>query len=353
MKKSLAPTAVGVGAVLLLALTGCVETGRDSSPVGGAAGACPWEADPSVRTAVDIAWQASPTGDLVVKDKGMLEACMPNAKITWSQFSSGADVIQAFGADSADIGLIGSSPATIAVSEPLKLPIKVVWIQEVIGTAESLVVRDKAITKLSDLAGKRVAVPFSSTAHFSLLQALSGAGLVPGQDVELINLAPDAMVAAWKGQQIDACWIWNPALGELSKTGTTIYSSADTAAAGMPTYDLSAATTAFVEANPAFMAQWARAQDNAVELIKTDPKKASESIAIQMGIPPAEAGDQLSGYIYLRAAEQAGAEWLGGKLGNDLIGTAGFLLEQGSIKGLSSELTYREAVDAGPAATVR
>jgi taurine transport system substrate-binding protein len=353
--KKLGHRAAVVGGILLVALTGCVETGRDSSPApagGAAAAGCPWPADPSVQTAVRIAWQASPTGDLVVKDKGLLEACMPNADITWSQFSSGADVIQAFGANSADIGLIGSSPATIAVSQPLQLPIKVVWIQEVIGTAESLVARDPAVTAVADLAGKRVAVPFSSTAHFSLLQALGGAGLVAGQDVELINLAPDAMLPAWSGGQIDAAWVWNPVLGELSKTGKPIYSSADTAAAGKPTYDLSAATTGFVEANPAFMVQWARAQDHAVALIKDDPAEASESIAIQMGISPNEAGDQLSGYIYLRAGEQSGPEWLGGKLGTDLITTAGFLLEQGSIDGVSPEQAYRDAVDAGPAASV-
>ena len=35
---------------------------------------------------------------------------MPNAKIKWNKFDSGGDVIQAFGANSADIGLIGSQP---------------------------------------------------------------------------------------------------------------------------------------------------------------------------------------------------------------------------------------------------
>ena len=349
MTRKLGGQALGAGGVLLLALTGCVETGRDSSPTGAADSECPWDADDSIDTAVTIAWQASPTGDLVVKDKALLETCMPNADITWSQFSSGADVIQAFGANSADIGLIGSSPATIAVSQPLELPIKVVWIQEVIGEAESLVSRDPAITDVAGLAGKKIAVPFSSTAHYSLLQALEAEGVT---DAQLINLAPDAMLAAWEGGEIDAAWVWNPVLGQLLENGETIYSSADTAAAGKPTYDLSAATTAFIEENPEFMSQWARAQDHAVGLILDEPEDSSASIAIQMGISPDEAGDQLAGYQYLRAAEQAGEQWLGGKLGTDLIATAGFLLEQGSIEGVSPEPAYLDAVDAGPASSV-
>jgi taurine transport system substrate-binding protein len=342
---------VGAGGAALLVLTGCVETGRDTTASGGAASECPWEADESVEGSVTLGWQASPTGDLIVKDLGLLEACMPNADITWSQFSSGADVVQAFGSDSIDIGMLGSSPSTISLSQPLELPIKVVWIQEVIGEAESLVARDEAITDLAGLTGKRVAVPFGSTAHYSLLQGLAVEGM-DSTGVEMINLAPDAILAAWQGGEIDAAWIWNPVLGQLLEDGTAIYSSADTAEAGRPTYDLSAATASFVEENPEFMTQWATAQDYAVQMILDEPDTASESIAIQMGISPAEAGDQLSGYIYLPATEQASDEWLGGKLADDLIATAGFLVEQGSVDGASPEQAYRDAVDPGPAGSV-
>ncbi len=302
-----------------------------------------------MKAKATLAWQASPTGDLIVKDKGWLEACMPNADITWSKFASGADVIQAFGSGSADLGLIGSSPAAIALSKPLNLPIKVVWIQEVIGTAEALIARDPSIKSVQDLRGKRVAVPFSSTAHFSLLQALKGAGLTEGKDVKLINLAPDAMLPAWQGKQIDAAWIWNPVQSEIAKTGKLIYSSADTAKAGKPTFDLSAGTSEFVDGNAAFMKQWATAQDHAIELIASEPKDAATSIGIQMGAPPSDVANQFGGYQFLRASDQSSAQYLGGKLGKDLIVTAGFLLEQGSIEGVSTPTTYEQAVDAAPA----
>lgn len=305
-----------------------------------------------MEVTADLAWQASPTGDLVVKDLGLLEACMPNATINWSQFASGGDVVQAFGAGSVDVGMLGSSPATIALSKPLEIPIRVVWIQEVIGEAEALVVRDDSITDLAGLAGKRVAVPFSSTSHFSLLQALDEAGLTPGKDLKLINLAPEAMAAAWDGDQIDAAWVWNPVLGQLAADGQQIYSSADTAKAGKPTYDLSAATAEFAEANPEFMTQWAKAQDHAVQLIEDDPDAAAESIAIQMGISPNDVSDLFSGYIYLPASDQASTDWLDGKVAKDLLTTAGFLLEQGAIEGVSPESAYNDGVDPGPAQSV-
>lgn len=351
-KRPLRAFQAAVIAGVLIAASGCgVESGRTSDSSGGKA-SCPWKADPSVKTKATLAWQASPTGDLVVKDKGWLEACMPNADISWAKFASGADVIQAFGSGSADLGLIGSSPAAIALSKPLDLPVKVVWIQEVIGKAEALVARDSAIKTVKDLSGKRVGVPFSSTAHFSLLQAMKDAGLSEGTDVKLINLAPDAILAAWQGKQIDAAWIWNPVQGQIAKTGKLIYSSADTAEAGKPTFDLSAGTSDFVDHNAAFMKQWATAQDHAVQLIGSNPKDAATSIGIQMGASPTDVTSQFGGYKFLGASEQTSPQYLGGKLGKDLIVTADFLLDQGSIDGVNPPDVYVNAVDAAPAKAV-
>jgi len=92
-------------------LSGCVGSNRTAESASTGA-PCPFPADPSVTTVARIAYQNIPNADLVVKDQKMLETCMPNAKISWSKFDSGGDVLQAFGSNSIDIGLIGSSPAT-------------------------------------------------------------------------------------------------------------------------------------------------------------------------------------------------------------------------------------------------
>ena len=342
----LAATVVVVGAATL---SGCVESNRpaDNSASGAA---CPFPADPSVTSTVRIAYQNIPNGDLVVKDQKMLESCMPNAKINWSKFDSGGDVIQAFGSNSADIGLIGSSPATKALSAPLNIPMRVIWVHDVIGKAESLAVRDKAITDIKQLKGKTIAVAFSSTAHYSLLQALQDAGMDPATDVSIVNLSPDKMPSAWEGGQIDAAWVWDPTLSVLLKNGGQILmSSADTAKAGKPTYDLGAATTSFIDANPAFMTAWAKAENAAVEQILNKPDDASVSIGAVMGISPADAKAQFAGYQYLPAKDQASPAFLGGKIAKDLQATAGFLLNQGGITAVSPPEAYAAGVDAKPA----
>lgn len=338
--------ATGGSVVLALALTGCVESGRTATSAGGDS-KCPWEPDESITATARIAFQKIPNGDLLVKDLGLLEACMPKAKITWSNFASGGDVVQAYGADSVDIGLMGSSPATIALSAPLELPISVVWIHDVIGSAESLVARDESVQDIAGLKGGTIAVPFSSTAHFSLLQALEDAGLDSRSDVKLINLEPEKMPSAWQGDQIDAAWVWDPVLTDLKASGHVVLSSADTAAAGKPTYDLGTASNEFVEANPGFMEQWTMAQDYAVRMIRDEPEKAAESVAVELGISPDEATELFEGYSYLDASEQAAADALGGKLAQDLLTTARFLVAQGGINAASSAETYASGVNSG------
>ncbi len=90
------------------------------------------------------------------------------------------------------IGNIGSSPLAVAASQ--QVPIEVFLLASKLGNSEALVVK-KSITKPEDLIGKRIAVPFISTTHYSLLSALKHWGIKPGQ-VQIINLQPPAIIAA-------------------------------------------------------------------------------------------------------------------------------------------------------------
>lgn len=319
--------------------TGCVESGRTVHPDAvQAVPECPVDPDPSIETTARIAWQAIPNGDLVVKDLQMLETCMPNADISWSKFDSGGDVVQAFGAGSVDVGLVGSSPAVRAVSPPLDIDLRITWIQDVIGAAESLIVRDDSITSIRGLEGKRVAVPFGSTAHYSLLSALREAGI--DGSVDLINLSPDKMLAAWQRGEIDAAWVWDPTLSELEDSGQVILTSADTAASGHPTFDMSAAPADFVAQNPDFMRMWTTVQDDAAQRLAGGDDAAIESVAVQLGVSPDVVRSQTEGLTYLSAREQAGPEYFGGALGEVLEDTSGFLLDVRETDGVAPAETY-------------
>ncbi|KQO36354.1 ABC transporter substrate-binding protein [Aeromicrobium sp. Leaf245] len=341
------PVAAALAAVVAtLGLTACGVGGETTQ---ASADACPFEADESVDTTVRIGYQKIPNGDVVVKDQRILENCLPNATIEWSNFASGGDVVQAFGGGSLDIGLAGSSPSTKALSAPLDLPVSVIWVHDVIGSAESLAVRGGEATDIAGLKGKTIATPFGSTAHFSLLQAIADAG-EDASDYKLVNSEPEQIAPTWSRGDIDAAWIWDPTLSELKKDGgKVILTSEDTAKAGKPTFDLAIADDSFIEDNPEVLAVWAKAQDYAVKQIKSDPEKAAESVAVEVGVTAAEAQKQFEGFVFLDASQQVGADYLGGKLGQDLFTTAEFLLTQDGIAEVAPESDYADGVDPGPA----
>ena len=157
-----------------------------------------------------VAYQTTVDPAKVAQVDGRYEQAS-KASIDWRKFDNGADVITAVASGDVQIGYLGSSPLAAAASR--KLPVETFLIATQIGAAEALVARDGAgINSPQDLVGKKVAVPFVSTGHYSLLAALKQWNIDPAK-VQILNLAPPAITAAWKRGDIDATYVWDPALG--------------------------------------------------------------------------------------------------------------------------------------------
>ena len=300
---------------------------------------------------IRIAYQQVPNGDLVVKQLGWLEEAFgPNVKIEWSLFDSGGAVNEAVVAGAVDIGLVGSSPTSRGISNGIEY--RVPWIFDVIGKAESLVAKD-GIASIADLKGKTVATPFASTAHFSLLAALADAGVAEA-DVNVIDASPDDIFAAWERGDIDAAYVWNPNLAKLIQGGgKVLITSADLAAKGKTTYDLAIVTNDFATKYPGAVSTWVAQQDRAVKLIKDKPADAAAAIAVELNITPEEAQAQLGDLVFLTAAEQTGADYLGGGLAINLFAAAKFNKDQGKIDNVKEEAAYGAAVDPSFAAGIK
>ncbi|WP_029431181.1 ABC transporter substrate-binding protein [Blastococcus sp. URHD0036] len=332
-------------------VTGLAACGDDDNSSGGDGG------EKSIR----IAYQAFPSGDLIVKNQGWLEEALPDYDIEWTQFDSGASINTAFVAGSVDIAAIGSSPVARGLSAPLDIPYQVAWILDVAGDNEALVAREgTGIESVEDLAGHKVATPFSSTSHYSLLAALDQAG-VDSADVDLIDLQPQDIVAAWDQGTIDAAYVWLPALDQLRGSGTDLISSRELATNGKPTLDLGVASTEFIEGDPEAISAWRQVEARALRLIADDPDAAAQAVAEELGIDPADAADQLTQGVFLDPTELTSEEWLGtpdapGNLAANLEDAAQFLVEQQQIPEAPSledlqDAIYREGLEDDVAAS--
>lgn len=319
--------------------------GAASPPAAGspAAGANQCTGDFAKPSQLRLGFQRIPNGDIVVKQSGWLEQELSGVRVQWLPFDSGGAVNRAITANGVDIGLAGSSPVSRGIATGI--PYVVPWIFDVIGAAEALAVRASAnIRSPQDLVGKKIGVPFVSTTHYSLLNYLRQNGIQPSQ-VQLLNMEPQDAVAAWKTGQIDAAYIWEPALGEIVKDGgQVLVDSAKMAELGFPTFDLAVARRDFANQYPCVMNIWARAQHRAVTMIRSEPDSAAQLVGKEFNVDAAEAKRQMGGLRFLDATEQASAQWLGGDLAKALKQTAQYLVDQKEIPRLPDDATFQGAV---------
>lgn len=260
------------------------------------------------------------------------------AKINWQKFDGGADVIAAIASGSLDIGYVGSSPLAAAASR--ELPIETIFVVGLISEAEALAV--KSITKPEELAGKKIATPFVSTAHYSLLTALKHWNVDP-KSVEILNLRPPEIAAAWERGDLDGAYVWDPVLSELKKSGTVLATSADVADWGGPTFDAWIVSKKFAEEHPDVVTAFVKVTGDATAAYRANPdawnaaSPEAEKIARLTGAKQDEVPALLKGYIFPTLEEQAGEALLGGGTVKAVADTSAFLLEQGKIPAALSD----------------
>ena len=259
--------------------------------------------------------------------------------VNWRKFGGGGDVIRAMASGNVQIGEAGSSPIAAAASQGLD--IQLFWILDAIADAEQLVARNGGgVTRVADLRGKTIAVPFVSTAHYQLIAALAEAGLTEA-DVRILNMRPPEIAAAWERGDIDATFIWDPMLARVKKSGTVVISAGDLARKGKATFDGLVVDRAWAARNRDFLVTLVRliAAQDAAYAAKPWAADAPEVAAIARitGSVPADVPASLAAYRFPTLEAQASPAWLGGGAARALTETAEFLKAQGRVQALAPD----------------
>ena len=259
------------------------------------------------------------------------------ANVDWRKFDSGASVVRALASGDVQIGNIGSSPLAVAASQ--QVPIEVFLLASQLGNSEALVVK-KSINNPQALIGKRIAVPFISTTHYSLLAALKHWGIKPGQ-VQIVNLQPPAIVAAWQRGDIDGAYVWAPAVNELEKDGHVLTDSAKVGEWGSPTLDVWVVRKDFAAAHPEVVKAFARSAIAAQRGYIDNPESwlqqpgNLQKLSTLSGVPQADVSGLVKGNTYLTASQQA--QQLNGPVNKAIVDTAQFLKEQGKVPAVAAD----------------
>ncbi|NCN04642.1 MAG: ABC transporter substrate-binding protein [Spirochaetales bacterium] len=294
-----------------------------------------------------IGYQAIPNGELVAKNLGWHEERL-GVPIRWVQFNSGSELNNAIASGSVDLGLGGSSTTVAAIAQGV--PAEVIWIYDIIGDNEALVVRrDSGIETLSDLQGKKVAAPFGATTHYHLMVALELEGIDPAS-LTIFDMPPADMRAAWIRGDIDAAFVWEPTLASLlDLEGKILITSGELASKGFLTGDIGIVRKGFAEEFPEYVQGYLESQIKSIEFIRNTPQLASEAIGMELGLSVDEARRQMNSLVFLSGAEQLGSEYLGktgapGNLAEVFYTTAQFLVDQQRIRDLPDLEIFQNAL---------
>lgn len=263
--------------------------------------------------------------DKFFKDKGI--------ETEFIFFDSGVAANQAFSSGSIDFAEMWHTNGVVALAN--NLPVKLIWIHEILGSNEALVVKnDSGISKIEDLAGEKIATTFSSTSHLSLTKALEAAGIL--DQVQLLDMQTAEIVAAWERGDISAAYSWEPGLSRLKENGRVLVDSEQLAKEGILTANIDLVHNNFADKYPNLVSDYLKVLNMAVDLYKNNEDKAVSAAASVLEISEKEAKHQMAGTIWLSSNQQISDTYLGseaspGNFHEVFYQTSIFLKDQGNI----------------------
>jgi len=142
-------------------------------------------------------------------------------------FKCGPEEMTGFAAGGLDVAYVGEAPATMAVAH--KTASVVVLAQANTEGSAIVVKKGSNIKKVSDLAGKTVAVPGHAQVQDFLLRKALVQHKIDMKLVNIIVLKPPEMIGALKTSQIDAFIAWEPYIAKAvtMNVGEVLINSGD------------------------------------------------------------------------------------------------------------------------------
>jgi NitT/TauT family transport system substrate-binding protein len=285
--------------LILLALSGCRST--SAAPKGeGSASAPPPAPAETIRVAIgtqDTTINCA-TGGPLVRELKLLEKHLPktgkyqNVKydIRWENQPTGAQLNSKYLANQLDIVQMADFPSVLGATALRAAGDKVrsIYIANLSGGINGagnaiLVPLDSKIQSLAELKGKKLSVPFGSTAHAMLIRAVQDLGWDPNKDVEIVTQTPEVAGSALKAKQIDGHANFVP-FGELFPFRGFARKIYDGSSTGVTTTHGVQVRSDYAEKYPEIVVAYLKATLEADKLYREKPEELSEKLAGWTGV---------------------------------------------------------------------
>lgn len=212
---------------------------------------------------------------LILKGEKILdEKWQGKCDVNWVSFNAGPAEVEALFAQEIDIGYIGPVPA---INAYVKSDGDVIILANAADSGAVMLGRkNSGIKEISDLSGKKVAVPqMGNTQHLCLLQLLSESGLAPvteGGTVEVVAVSNADVMNMMEEEKIDAALVPEPwgRILEINCAAQVILEHNEILLEGNYPTAVVVARKEFVETNPEVVRDFLEAHEQATERIAND-----------------------------------------------------------------------------------
>lgn len=289
---------------------------------------------------------------MAAKADGSFEKAL-GVKINWRSFETGTAMSAAMASGDVHIAVSqGIPPFVVAASAGQD--IQVVDVAVSYSDNDNCVVHsDLEIDKDSaaELAGKKVAVPLGTAAHYGFLRQMDHFG-VDLASLEIVNMAPPEGAAALAQKAVDFACGYGGGLTRMKESGNVLLTGAEKEALGILVFDVTSAPADFIAENEEILTKFLKTTAEANTKWNASKDEAMlAAIAKESGMDLAAAKSAIATMSFPSVEEQLSEKWLGGNAQTFMKGVADVFVEAGSIdKALDS---YTNAVNTAPLSGIK
>ena len=282
------------------------------------------------------------------KAMGTYEEAM-GVKINWVSFDTGTAMSAAMASGDVHLSVSqGVPPFVVATSAGQGL--------QILDVAVSYSDNDNCVvasgleidkTTAADLAGKKVAVPLGTAAHYGFLKQMNHFG-IDLASLDIVDMAPPDGAAAIAQGAVDVFCGWGGSLRRAKEHGNVLLTGAEKEELGILVFDITSAPAGFVAEEGDLVAKFLQvtADANAMWADPANHAKMLPVIAKDAGMDETATAETLATFVFPTVEYQLSAKWLGGGAQEFMKGVADVFVAAGSIG--SALDSYANAVNTGP-----
>ncbi|MEY8837447.1 ABC transporter substrate-binding protein [Cribrihabitans sp. XS_ASV171] len=270
--------------------------------------------------------------------------------VNWVSFDTGTAMSAAMASGDVQLSVSqGVPPFVVATSAGQDLQILDVAVSY--SDNDNCVVRSELeIDKNSagELAGKKVAVPLGTAAHYGFLKQMNHFGVDIGT-MEIVDMAPPDGAAAIAQGAVDMACGWGGSLRRMKEHGNVLLTGAEKEELGILVFDVTSGPASWVAENSDLVSAFLKVTADANAMWNAggaDAEKMIPVIAKDAGMDEEATKATISTFVFPPVDEQLSQKWLGGGAQEFMKGVADVFVEAGSIDAALD--SYANQVNTAP-----